>query len=172
MTPVNEPEELDSLNWHVRIQQAHDSGFQFFDFLTAIDRESSDNDNDNDIELVIRLATPDYRDSVTFTTLLAGAARSIPTVTDIYLGADWHERETSEMFGVTFLGNSNESLPLLRHESLGAPPLRKSVVLATRVLIDWPGAAEPEIKSDGRKVGNPSRRRQRPPGVPEDWLQS
>jgi len=170
MTSASECEELDSLNWRARIQQAHDSGFQFFDFLTAIDRESSG--HANDIELVIRLATPDYRDSVTFTTLLTGAEPFVPTVTDIYLGADWYERETSEMFGVAFLGNQNESVPLLRHENLGSPPLLKRVVLATRVLTEWPGAAEPEIKSDGRKVGNPSRRRQRPPGVPEDWLQT
>ena len=170
MNADNVYENVDATRWHDRTQQAHDSGFLFFDFLTAIDRERSG--KIFDVELVMRLTTPDYRDAVTFTTLLSGDETCISSVTDIYLGADWYERETSEMFGVTFLGSLNESALLLRHENVGAPPLRKSVVLATRVLTDWPGAAEPEIKSDGRKVGNPSRRRQRPPGVPEDWLQS
>ncbi len=162
MTPI------DVSTWRERVQQSHDQGFHFFDFLTAIDRESAG--NVFDIELVIRLATVDYRDSVTFTTMLTGPNPSISTVKDIYMGADWYERETAEMFGIKFLGN--ESGSLLRHENLGAPPLRKSVVLAARVVTEWPGAAEPEIKSDGRKVGNPSRRRQRPPGAPDGWLQS
>jgi NADH-quinone oxidoreductase subunit C len=162
MTPI------DVTSWRERIQQAQEEGFHFFDFLTAIDRENSA--TDFDIEVVTRLTSPDFGDSVTFTTLLTGSHPSIPSVADIYLGAGWYERETAEMFGVTFVGNEGDSL--LRHENIGAPPLRKSVVLATRVVTEWPGAAEPEIRSDGRKVGNPSRRRQRPPGVPDGWLQS
>jgi NADH-quinone oxidoreductase subunit C len=150
--------------WREAILQAREDGFTYFDFLTAIDRDNSQ------IEVMIRVTNPEYQESRTLTTRLSGDQLTLDSVTDIYPGADWHERETAEMFGINFVGN--DCMPLLRHQLLGAPPLRKSVILSTRVVTDWPGAAEPEIKSDGRKIGNPSRRRQRPPGVPENWLKS
>lgn len=159
MTGMN----TDVSQWRDAVLQAHDDGFIYFDFLTAIDRDNSQ------IEVLIRVTDPQYQESRTITTRLSDAQLTIESVRDIYPGADWHERETAEMFGINFTGNN--CTPLLRHQELGAPPLRKSVILSTRVVTEWPGAAEPEIKSDGRKVGNPSRRRQRPPGVPENWLQ-
>lgn len=160
MTDVN----IAASEWRDASLQARDKGFVYFDFLTAIDRDGSQ------LEVLIRVTDPEYQESCTITTHLSGAQLVLESVRDIYPGADWHERETAEMFGVNFIGNNCS--PLLRHQSLGAPPLRKSVILSTRVVTEWPGAAEPEIKSDGRKIGNPSRRRQRPPGVPENWLQA
>lgn len=150
--------------WKQAILQARQDGFTYFDFLTAIDRDNSQ------FEVMIRVTNPEYQESRTITTQLSGSELALDSVKDVFPGADWHERETAEMFGIEFTGN--DCTPLLRHQELGAPPLRKSVILSARVVTEWPGAAEPEIKSDGRKIGNPSRRRQRPPGVPENWLQS
>jgi NADH-quinone oxidoreductase subunit C len=52
---------------------------------------------------------------------------------------------------------------LLLPDGFEGHPLRKDFVLAARVAKQWPGEKEPG--------GVPSRRRQRPPGVPEGWEQ-
>jgi NADH-quinone oxidoreductase subunit C len=60
-----------------------------------------------------------------------------------YPGADWHERETWEMFGVTFDGH-----PSLRHLYLPSEfeghPLRKDYPLLARVVKPWPGLVDVE----------------------------
>jgi NADH-quinone oxidoreductase subunit C len=60
-----------------------------------------------------------------------------------YPGADWHERETWEMFGVAFDGH-----PSLRHLYLPSEfeghPLRKDYPLLARVVKPWPGLVDVE----------------------------
>jgi NADH-quinone oxidoreductase subunit C len=60
-----------------------------------------------------------------------------------YPGADWHEREAWEMFGVTFDGH-----PSLRHLYLPSEfeghPLRKDYPLLSRVVKPWPGLVDVE----------------------------
>jgi len=48
----------------------------------------------------------------------------LPTVSGVFPGADWHERETHEFFGIRFLGHPNLS-PLLLPEDADYHPLRK-----------------------------------------------
>ncbi len=157
-------EKVEPADWRSTIEELREKGFTFFDFLTGVDRENMD--GKQACEVVAHLATKDLSDSHFISTQVLG---ELPSITDLIPAAQWHERECAEMFGIQFTGGSAK--PLLRHENLGRPPLRKSTVLAARVLTPWPGGAEPEIKEDGRKVGNASRRRQRPPGVPENWRQ-
>ena len=87
----------------------------------------------------------------------------------MYAGARWHERETAEMFGVGFTSPEGEPLSLdglLLPEGFEGHPLRKDFVLASRVAKPWPGAKEP---GESDHDAAPSRRRTRPPGVPEEW---
>ena len=149
--------------WFTTIREKLNAGFTYFDFLTGVDREIADSQLRT--EVITHLAKPDLSDSIFVHTCVSEALDSI---SDLFQAASWHERECAEMYGIAFTGGDSRSL--LRHETLSRSPLRKSTVLAARVLIPWPGGAEPEIRDDGRKVGNSSRRRQRPPGVPENWL--
>src|SRR5215217_8253166 len=64
------------------------------------------------------------------------------TVRDLWAGADWHERETWELFGVVFDGHPNLAKLLLPEEFEGFP-LRKEFALLTREAKPWPGAKEP-----------------------------
>ena len=48
-----------------------------------------------------------------------------PTVTGVWTGADWHEREGAELFGVTFSGHPDPRQLLLFDEFEGKYPLRK-----------------------------------------------
>jgi NADH-quinone oxidoreductase subunit C len=68
----------------------------------------------------------------------------------VYPGADWHERETWEMFGIAFDGH-----PALRHLYLPfefeGNPLRKDYPLLSREVKPWPGLVdvEPMPNEDG-----------------------
>lgn len=68
---------------------------------------------------------------------------TLASIVTLYKGADWHERETWEMFGITFEGHSD-----LRHIYLPAEfegfPLRKDFPLLARVVRPWPGLVDME----------------------------
>jgi NADH-quinone oxidoreductase subunit C len=53
----------------------------------------------------------------------------VPTVSHLWAAANWHERETHEMFGIIFDGHP-DLRPLLTEEGLGYYPLLKSHPLA------------------------------------------
>jgi len=61
----------------------------------------------------------------------------------VYPGADWHEREAWEMFGLVFDGH-----PSLRHLYLPSAfeghPLRKDFPLLAREVKPWPGLVDVE----------------------------
>lgn len=48
----------------------------------------------------------------------------VPTITGIYAGANWHERETHDFFGIKFEGHPH-LIPLLLPEDADFHPLRK-----------------------------------------------
>lgn len=48
----------------------------------------------------------------------------VPTITPIFAGANWHERETHDFFGITFAGHPH-LIPLLLPEDADFHPLRK-----------------------------------------------
>lgn len=66
-----------------------------------------------------------------------------PTWSQVYPGANWHERETWEMFGIRFAGH-----PGLRHLYLPSGfeghPLRKDFPLVARMVKPWPGLVDVE----------------------------
>lgn len=47
------------------------------------------------------------------------------SIDGVYQGAEWHEREAADFFGVTFIGNHNPVPLLLPHDFAEAPPLVK-----------------------------------------------
>lgn len=49
---------------------------------------------------------------------------TVPTITGIYAGANWHERETHDFFGIVFEGHPH-LIPLLLPEDADFHPLRK-----------------------------------------------
>ena len=71
------------------------------------------------------------------------AVMSVESWCSVYPGADWHERETWEMYGIGFNGH-----PALRHLYLPAEfeghPLRKDFPLLAREVKPWPGLVDVE----------------------------
>jgi NADH:ubiquinone oxidoreductase subunit C len=52
----------------------------------------------------------------------------VPTLIGVWRGADYHERETHEMFGINFLGHPNQAHLFLPEDWNDLPPLRKDYV--------------------------------------------
>ena len=67
----------------------------------------------------------------------------IDTLTGVYAGANWHEREAHEMFGIEFRGHPNLG-KLYLPEQFEGNPLRKSFPLLTREVKPWPGKVDVE----------------------------
>jgi NADH-quinone oxidoreductase subunit C len=133
-------------------------GMTFFDWLTGVD-EPPDR-----IAVVAHVYDIAGRRRLLLRTAVDRGAPRLATLTGVYRGADWHERETYEMFGVVFDGHP-DLRPLLLPDGFEGYPLRKDFVLAARVAKPWPGAKEPG--ESGRATAR--RRRPLPPGVPPDW---
>ena len=75
---------------------------------------------------------------------------------NVYAGANWHERETHEMFGIGFNGH-----PDLRNMYLPADfeghPLRKDFPLLARIVKPWPGIVDVEpLPGDDEEEGEAS----------------
>jgi NADH-quinone oxidoreductase subunit C len=138
--------------WLAGLARAREAGYRFFDWLTGVDL------GPDGFAVVVHLYAVQSRAHVLLRTTVARDEPVVPSATTVYPGADWHERETAEMFGITFEGHPDPR-PLLLADDLGAHPLRKDFVLAARASTEWPGAVDPET-AGGR------RRRPQPPGVP------
>jgi NADH-quinone oxidoreductase subunit C len=137
----------------------------FFDWLSAVDELPSG------LRVVCHLAArrTGAVEHVILRTAVEREAPAVASVAQVFAGARWHERETHEMFGIAFtdeVGNALALEPLLLAEQFEGHPLRKEFVLASRVAKAWPGAKEPG-ESDASPRTSRSRRRSRPPGVPD-----
>ena len=76
----------------------------------------------------------------------------IPSVTGVWRGADWHEREGAELFGVTFEGHPKLEKLLLFDEFEGQYPLRKDFPFEE--MEEWSAEGSPhwELADDDRPV--------------------
>lgn len=150
--------------WSRTVAAASEAGYDMFDWLSAVDEA------DGTFTLIVHVWSVSRREGVLIRATLPEPIAD--SVVATYPGANWHERETAEMFGIEFRGHPDPR-KLLLAEEFDAHPLRKDFVLAARAVKPWPGAHEPGDREHGdgeatpaRKQA-PSRRKLIPPGVPE-----
>ncbi len=80
---------------------------------------------DPDLELIYQFAS--YLEPCrTLARVSAPPDGPVPTISDIFQGANWHERETWEMYGVVFVGHPFLKPLLLPEDALELKPLRKA----------------------------------------------
>jgi NADH-quinone oxidoreductase subunit C len=144
-------------DWLAAVEALKSDGFDYFDWLGCVDEIGRQ--DCLRIVLVVRKVTQ-RAEPRTLSCSLPRDDPRLDTVSGVFAGAAWHEREVAELFGVEFIGGDHRRL-LLNPEFEGTP-LRKDEVLAARTGMSWPGAKEP-----GETEASPSRRRLVPPGVPD-----
>lgn len=132
--------------WNETARVLKDNGASTFEWLSAVDRGDH-------IDVALHV-----RDGGEGLIVIAAVQDAVPTVTDVWAGAAWHERETAEMFGITFLGHETQRLLLAELPEVQAP-LKRSFALKARMEKDWPASES-------------LRRGQLPPGVNPEWQQS
>ena len=151
--------DVPATRWTEALTAARDRlGCTYFDWLTAVDELAEG------FSVVAHVWSVERRCGLLVRTRVPLDAPRLPTATDVFAGASWHERETYEMFGLEFDGHPR-LVPLLLPDGFEGHPLRKDFILAARVAKPWPGAKEPGESGHGA----PSRRKTLPPGVPADW---
>lgn len=167
-----DPRDVPLGEWASTVLQLREEGHTYFDWLTAVDE--TDRDDAPGFDVVCHLIDPSTPGAVTgvLVRTRVPADRPVPSLTPVFAGAAWHERETHEMFGIDFDGFDDGTglglRPLLLPEGFEGTPLRKSFVLAARASKPWPGAKEPGEGHDSARA--PGRRRVQAPGVPgPEW---
>jgi NADH-quinone oxidoreductase subunit C len=100
-------------------------------YVMLLDISSLDHFGDDPrFEIVYEIATLDDAKHLRIKAKVS-EDESVPSVTDIWLGADWHEREVWDMMGIPFTGHPNLKR-ILMWEGYPYFPLRKDFPLAGR----------------------------------------
>ena len=130
----------------------------FFSWLSAIDwsRETEVGEGVADpekleerFEVMCRLSSVTDDKAIIFFATLPKDDATIGSLTATIGGAEWHEREAHEMFGIMFEGNEN-LVPLYLPDDFIGNPLLKSYPLIAREVKPWPG----EVDVEGLPVGD------------------
>jgi NADH-quinone oxidoreductase subunit C len=108
----------------------------------AADRESGYAGGDTRFQVFVHVRNIQSGDDV-FLKVDVPESLSLPTISRLYAGANWHERECWEMFGITFEGHPDLRKLYLPSEFEGNP-LRKDFPLLSRVVKPWPGTVDVE----------------------------
>jgi NADH-quinone oxidoreductase subunit C len=122
----------------------------FFSWLSAIDwspevevGDPPAGDVEPRYEVLTCLSDVTKGEFVVLSTDLPKDDAVLPSLIEVFGGADWHEREAAEMFGIVFDGHPNLKHLYLPDEFEGHP-LRKTFPLLTREVKPWPGTVDVE----------------------------
>ncbi len=154
-------------SWQASVQKLRDvHSFDYFGFLSAIDWMPSpygrgEDDptepapvrdttirsgyagGDTRMQVFIRIVNSTTHFGITVKVDVSDSAPSVDSLVSIYAGANWHERETHEMFVINFVGHNdlrNMYLPV----DFEGHPLRKDFPLLARMVKPWPGIVDVE----------------------------
>jgi NADH-quinone oxidoreductase subunit C len=142
---------VDSASWVSSLTAARDEfGLRFFSWLSAIDwsndvaqGEKLNAEVEERYELMAAVGDLDEGNLVIFSTDLGKDEPKVSSLVDVYAGANWHEREAAEMFGIDFQGHPHMRKLYLPEGFVGYP-LRKSFPLLSREVKPWPGKVDVE----------------------------
>lgn len=109
------PEQYHQVAQHLKEKE----GYAFLSCLTAIDWPK-----DASIDLIVHLENPETHHCLQLAIPLSRENPQVASLTDLWHGADFLERETFDMFGIQFQGHKNLTR-ILSPEDEKAFPLRK-----------------------------------------------
>lgn len=166
---------LDADTWVDSVRAMRDDlGLDYFEFLSAIDwmpspfgkgeedptAEPAEKDTtirqgyaggDTRFQVLLRLESLRGKPAVNVKVDLDDSM-TIGSISSVFAGANWHEREAGEMFGITFAGHPDQRNMYLPSDFEGHP-LRKDFPLLARVIKPWPGIVDVEPLPGGDEEG-------------------
>lgn len=116
---IVKPEEIKEISLFLR-----DSQDLYFDYLSCL---SGMHYKDGSFGVVYHLFSLKHKHRIVIKALLPAENPALPTVEDVWLSADWHEREAWDMYGIVFEGHHNLIRILCPYDWEGFP-LRKDYV--------------------------------------------
>jgi len=161
--------------WRRTGEVMRDAGYSYFCFVSAIDWLPSPYGRGEDdptepaperdstirqgyagggtrMQVFARVVRPVDSLGVTLKADVDDADPVIESWSAVYAGANWHERETNEMFGITFAGHPDMRKMYLPADFEGHP-LRKDFPLLARMVKPWPGIVDVEPMPGGDDEG-------------------
>ena len=127
-----------------------DFNLSFFNWLSAVDWDNEVKTGDApkepvtpSFEILSCLSQTNSNNLVISSTVISKENAEIESLVDIFAGANWHEREAYEMFGINFLNHPNLTKLYLPDDYEGNP-LLKSFELISREVKPWPGDVDVE----------------------------
>jgi NADH-quinone oxidoreductase subunit C len=123
-------EHTDVAGYHALVTSLRDEGFQLFLDVTATDyllhpgRTLPEGVEAERFEVVVNVLDMQERRRVRVRCQVPAGALTLPTITDLYAGADAPEREVYDMFGIVFDGHPDLTR-ILMPEDWEGHPLRK-----------------------------------------------
>ncbi|HXG30951.1 MAG TPA: NADH-quinone oxidoreductase subunit C [Thermodesulfobacteriota bacterium] len=112
------PEEVVALALSLR-----ERGFDFLTYITAVDYG-------NTLDVVYNVRSLEGNEEETWRVSLDPSNPTVPSISSVYRGAEWHEREVYDLFGVEFSGHPDLRRILLPDDWDGHP-LRKGYSMDT-----------------------------------------
>ncbi|HET7771584.1 MAG TPA: NADH-quinone oxidoreductase subunit C [Chloroflexota bacterium] len=96
-----------------RAKEHEDLRFDYLRCLSGVDYQAEG------IEVVYHLFSSRLLQKCALKARVSGEGQGLPTVTPVWAGADWHEREAAEMFNIRFEGHPYPEPILLQRDERG-----------------------------------------------------
>jgi len=109
---VVEPEHIVDVCSYLR-----NNGFDFLEAISGVDYEDR-------MEVIYNIASYTSSERLMLTVRIPKENPVLPSVTGVWKGANWHEREAYDMFGIKFRGHPKLSRILLPDSWEGHPLLK------------------------------------------------
>jgi NADH-quinone oxidoreductase subunit C len=136
---VAREEILDVCRW---LRDNPQLDMSFLESVTAIDWPDR-------FEVVYLLSSIKHRQGVTLKVPLPKDDARIPSVVGVWQGADWHEREAYDLFGITFDGHPNLRRIMMSADWKGHPLRKDYVYEDPQWLVDAATVRQREIAATG-----------------------
>jgi NADH-quinone oxidoreductase subunit C len=118
---MNEVQEIEINEYHKYVKSLFDEGYEMMVDLTAVDWFRK---KEPRFEVIVNLLSLSKNLRKTIKVQVQDDTLTIPSITDIYPGANFYEREVFDMFGIIF-ENHPELTRILMPDDWVGHPLRK-----------------------------------------------
>ena len=108
---------------------------------------------DTRFQMLLRVYSTDEHMGITIKADLPDGDAAIDTIIPVFAGANWHEREVWEMFGI-HINDHPDLRALYLPSGFEGNPLRKDYPLVARRVKPWPGIVDVEAMPEEDEAGD------------------